>query len=225
MKRRKQTRLEAIGCTTIVINATLNSATRQNSGNGPKGWNYFAKLLWSDDDKNAITSVGNNNHQWKGLCDSMLGAVKVGCSIQLENGRQELDMTDYKSDDEEQNRDVYASGKNDRGADYIWALSQLADTGYRAFWSNHMIADERALHEKHIDNRIRGEWFRLTEGQVDAELAVKNKTRNGSWVRKIRGGVKTITSDDVNKFLGSRCIEEGELRDLIRSKQVKRRQL
>ena len=195
-KQQMQTRLEKIGCTTIVISATLDTAIRQNSGNGPKGWNYFAKLLWSDEDKNTITSVGNNNHQWKDLCDTMLGAIKVGCSIQLKNGKQEIDMTDYDSDDEEQNKDDYASGKSDRGAQYIWALSQLADT----------------------------EWFRLTEEQVNAELDAKNNNRrSGSWVRELRGGVKTITSDDVNKFLGSECIEEGELRELIRLKQVKRR--
>lgn len=219
-KQEMRTRLEKIGCTTIVINATLDTAIRQNSSNGPKGWNYFAKLLWSDDDKNAITSVGNNNHQWKGLCDIMLGAVKVGCSIQLERGRQELDMTDYESDDEELNRDDYASGKNDRGTNYVWALSQLADTGYRAFWSNHMFADERALHEEHIDKRIHGEWFRLTEGQVDAELTRKNK-RNGSWARKVRGGVKTITSEDVNKFLESGCITEAEWKRRLDEGKVK----
>ena len=150
----------------------------------------------------------------------MLGAVKVGCSIQLESGRQELDMNDYKSDDEEQNRDDYASGKNDRGADYIWALSQLADTGYRAFWSSHMIADERALHEKHIDERIHGEWFRLTEGQVNAELAGKD-TRDGSWVRKIRGGVKTITDDEFVKFRESGCITKKEWKKRIGDGKVK----
>jgi len=220
-KQEMRTRLENIGCTTIVINATLNTAIRQNSSDGPPGWNYFAKLLWSENDKDTITSVGNNNSQWKGLCDTMLGAVKVGCSIQLEKGKQELEMTDYKSDDEEQNRDDYASGKNDRGTNYVWALSQLADTGYRAFRSNHMFADERALHEEHIDKRIHGEWFRLTEGQVDAELDAHNNTRDGTWVRKVRGGVKTITSEDVNKFLESGCITEAEWKRRLDEGKVK----
>ena len=149
MKQKIENKLRTAGCIVHIIDTVKRIKTFDMSGNrGSKGFIYFASFKWDKELYDAIVSFRDTNtiQEWKDVCNDILIPVKVGCTCQLRGGKQDVDMSEYDSDEEEFDT---AAVHHTRGKKFVWATSHIAPTEYTAYKCDEMLFEEKLLHNKH----------------------------------------------------------------------------
>ena len=213
-KKKIETKLIAAGCIVRIFGETVKrKRSFGTSGKtGGKGVVYFASFDLEKELYDAIVSFcDTNTHQeWNDICNGILNPVKVGCTAHLMGGKQDVDMSDYDSDDEEE-LDI---SPHSRGKHFIWATSHIAPTKYTAYNCEMMLYEEKLLHNKHRAKWVRGEWFNLTDDVISTECNGKDFIK-GSWKRKRLGGVPNIEALDIAKWTANGLVTSEEGLDLL----------
>jgi len=209
-------RLKSIGCSVFYGQTPFTLLKLDGTSLGPRGYVYFAKFNWKPVDRSTINIIiqqYTNNEQYQLVCMKML-AVKIGSTVSLFRSSD-----DNKDDDSVDETDVPSLGRRHqwRGADFVTKTSQLTNTIVKAFECDEMMREERELHNLNYNNGTppgkwvgNGEWFRLNDAEVDAQLQ-QHQVIDTDWTRRLNGKRDSYYEDETQAWIASGLVDTGEL--------------
>ena len=154
----------------------------------------------------------NTSVQCSEICKKLL-AVKIGCSTLLQQDDKFSDEDkeeEYDSDEEVDDDNKKEGRRTPRASQYKWALSQIAPMKYSAFKCDGMFYEESLQHTKYSDAWICGEWYGLSEDEIEGSMEGRHGT-NGRWERKRQGGVSKIDATIWTKWTNTKLITDAEV--------------